>query len=718
MRPRGHAAQPAHSQAATIGLPMPGLVATVAALLLATLPLCAQPPSDPTTTAPTASQPPQSVITSAPAIPADSPIPTPTALLTDAFDRIENDSLELVLSRTGGGIVSARLKAFADDIHSPDRQPYPVLQPWGTALSPATLRAGLGMTSFSLIDITLSGPLAEFNPALSAMNRHPLGEQLTLNGQTRDVQPVIRQERLPDQSIRQIYEERLDLNGAPAMWMQRSFTLNSPAAMLEALQVPEAEHARWAGAARVIVSQQFTNLTDQPVQVSFRYTGPLGLRSEDPRGDPLLVFSGYQRASDGKYLRDRHDRSNAILFGQPPTDLSNLGSSILPNADRLTYTANANRYFLAIARPLALGTTSRADLLRYEPHTAAYAPDLTTMWQTALLEIPPGQTLVYDVELLLVPQVVSMLRTSPVAKELGMHLLPDEHTPPCTCADLTWLMGSLIFAFHTVTTDYGWAIILLVIVVKLILHPLARFSSMQLMKFGEQMKKLKPKLDAIKARHGDDKAALNNAMQQMMREQQINPIAPALGCLPLFIQMPIWVALYSSINYTFELRHESFWPLGFWIRDLASPDAIIRWQGFDIPLISWLFHTGPLASLNILPFGLAFFMYLNQKLMPQPSAQMDPQQEAIQKTMLRVMPFFFLVIMYNMPSGLNLYIMTSMAIGVWEQKRIRKIYYRLHPESDPARQPPATEQPVNVAPVTRAEEPSWRERESRKRRKS
>jgi YidC/Oxa1 family membrane protein insertase len=291
---------------------------------------------------------------------------------------------------------------------------------------------------------------------------------------------------------------------------------------------------------------------------------------------------------------------------------------------------------------------------------------------------------------------------------------------------MVWIMD----VAHKVIPDWGIAIIILVIIVRVLLHPLTKYGQVHMLRFSEAMKTLGPKMKALQEKFKDDKAAQAQAMQALYAQEKVSPAGPMLGCLPMVIQMPIWVALYYGISHSIELRHEPFWPVYWltryvsstWMADLSAPDQLIFWGGnFTLPLIGSLFQMGPIQALNVLPFGMGFFMYLNQKLMPQASAPgANPEQEATQRVMLKVMPWFFAFIMYNMPSGLNLYIMTSMAIGVVEQKRIRRHFYELHPEADPSRKAALGE----PAPATAAEQAakdayleSWRARTAEKRRR-
>ncbi|MCD4699368.1 MAG: membrane protein insertase YidC [Phycisphaerae bacterium] len=156
-------------------------------------------------------------------------------------------------------------------------------------------------------------------------------------------------------------------------------------------------------------------------------------------------------------------------------------------------------------------------------------------------------------------------------------------------------------------------------------------------------------------------------MMKVYKEQGTTPL---LGCLPMFLQMPILIALWTSINASVELRHAAFLPV--WIIDLAAPDALIPFGGaaFNIPLVGSMI--GLVTGFNLLPLLLCVVMYLQMKMNPQMSASTSPQQQSSQTMMKYMMPGMMLVFFYNAPSGLNLYFMTSTFAGLLEQYVIRK----------------------------------------------
>ncbi len=166
---------------------------------------------------------------------------------------------------------------------------------------------------------------------------------------------------------------------------------------------------------------------------------------------------------------------------------------------------------------------------------------------------------------------------------------------------------------------------------------------------------------------------------KLYREEGINPAGQLLGCLPMVLQMPVWVALWTTLNTNVDMRHEPFF---WWINDLAAPDAL-----FPFPE-SWFFTLpmlGAVEAFNLLPLIMTATMYGQQKItqkLTKPTTPAKPKldkhgrplpdQLAQQQKMMSFMMIFFGIIFYNFPSGLNLYILSSNRLGMLEQWRIKK----------------------------------------------
>ncbi|MEK7993546.1 MAG: membrane protein insertase YidC, partial [Planctomycetota bacterium] len=204
--------------------------------------------------------------------------------------------------------------------------------------------------------------------------------------------------------------------------------------------------------------------------------------------------------------------------------------------------------------------------------------------------------------------------------------------------------------------NYGVVIIILVFLMRLVLHPVTKKSQVSMSK----MSKLAPRAEEIKKKYANNKAEMNKQMMALYREQGASPI---MGMLPMIVQMPIWIALWSAVYASIDLRGAAFLP--FWITDLSAPDALFRFPAFTLPLF------GTLDSFNLLPILMGVAFYLQQKLMPSPAAA-NPQAAQQQKMMQIMLPLMFPLMLYKGPSGVNLYIMASTFAGVIEQHVIRK----------------------------------------------
>jgi len=207
---------------------------------------------------------------------------------------------------------------------------------------------------------------------------------------------------------------------------------------------------------------------------------------------------------------------------------------------------------------------------------------------------------------------------------------------------ILWILVSI----HSVTGNYGVAIIIMTVLIRILLFPL-QYRQM-LMSYKSQ--NMRPHIKALQEKYKNNRQKLAEEQMKLMKEHGVNP----MGCLgPMIIQMPIFIALFRVLGQSIELRQQ---PFILWMTDLAQPDRFIAnfmGTGFDI---------------NLLPILNIFAMIGQMKLQPQ---AMDPQGQKQQKTMM-LMPLFFGVIFYPFASGLLLYWMMVTIIGMVEQLIIRK----------------------------------------------
>ena len=174
--------------------------------------------------------------------------------------------------------------------------------------------------------------------------------------------------------------------------------------------------------------------------------------------------------------------------------------------------------------------------------------------------------------------------------------------------------------------SYGWAIIAITVIIKIVFWPLTQASTRSM----KRMQALQPQMAAIKEKYKDDPVKMNKKTMEFMKENKVSPLG---GCLPMLLQIPVFFGFYKMIQSAIELRGASF----LWVKDLSQPDTLFLIPGTAFPF-------------NLLPLIMGVTMFWQARLTP-PSPGMDPMQAK----MMRYMPLMFLVFLYNFSAGLALY---------------------------------------------------------------
>ncbi|KGQ19182.1 Inner membrane protein translocase component YidC [Lysobacter dokdonensis DS-58] len=240
------------------------------------------------------------------------------------------------------------------------------------------------------------------------------------------------------------------------------------------------------------------------------------------------------------------------------------------------------------------------------------------------VNVAPGQKAETNARLWVGPKLVSAIEAQNVP---GLTRAVDFSRFSIMATLAGWLFF-VLSAIHSVVGNWGWSIIGLVILVRALLFPIAakQFDSMA------KMRKLQPRMQQLKERYGDDRQKLQMATMELYKKEKVNP---ATGCLPLLIQMPIFLALYWMLSESVELRHA---PWALWIDNLSARDPY-----FVLPVIN------------------VAIMWATQRLAP--TAGMDPTQQK----MMQLMPIVIGVTMIFFPAGLVLYWVTNGALGLLQQ---------------------------------------------------
>jgi YidC/Oxa1 family membrane protein insertase len=211
----------------------------------------------------------------------------------------------------------------------------------------------------------------------------------------------------------------------------------------------------------------------------------------------------------------------------------------------------------------------------------------------------------------------------------GLELTVDYGILTVIAKPIYWLLEKI----HSLVGNWGWSIVLLTLMIKLAFYKLSETSY----KSMANMRRLQPRLKALKERYGDDRQKLNQAMMEMYKKEKINPLG---GCLPVLVQIPVFIALYWVLLESVELRHA---PWILWIKDLSSKDPYY-----------------------VLPILMGTTMLIQQRLNPTP---MDP----IQAKVMMVLPIVFTVFFLFFPSGLVLYWVVNNTLSILQQWYITRV---------------------------------------------
>lgn len=314
----------------------------------------------------------------------------------------------------------------------------------------------------------------------------------------------------------------------------------------------------------------------------------------------------------------------------------------------VAFCGNANLYFAALLAPDVKGSAKAADL-------RAISEDQPEKIQSELvlqLQIPRGggkaeATFRYFVG----PKDPALLEAQGL--DVFQPLIEEDYG---TWTSFRWINKLLLLVmkfFHGFVGNWGIAIILLTLLVRICVFPITRTQQVSMQKYSQKMQVLKPKLDALKEKFKDKPQKFAQEQMKLLKEHNARP--PLLGCLTMLVTFPVFIGMFQILRTSIELRQA---PFVAWIGDLSLPDAM-----FEVPGIG--------MSFNLLPI-LATAAFVGQMaLAPKPA---DPQARQQQKIMF-IMPVIFGVMFYNYAAGLSLYMLTSSLYGMFEYKFIRQKFF-------------------------------------------
>ncbi|MDR2301349.1 MAG: membrane protein insertase YidC [Deltaproteobacteria bacterium] len=329
---------------------------------------------------------------------------------------------------------------------------------------------------------------------------------------------------------------------------------------------------------------------------------------------------------------------NGDLFkaavGKAPAKLKDLGS---PNNPQ--WLGYMSQYFLTalVLSGQKAGSPDEGGLIMQAATESQQGIMLIASWP---LSLNPTNEAAFDFSVYYGPKETSALN------EAGHRLSQS--------VDLGWFgflakpLAYLLRMFYNLVGNYGLAIIIVTILIKIALAPLTAKSY----KSMKQMQKLAPRMQVLREKYKDDRETLNKEMMQLYRTYKVNPLG---GCLPMLLQIPFFIAFYRVLDYALELRGA---PFILWIKDLSAPDRLFDF-GVTIPFLE------PPTGIPVMTLLMAASMIWQQKMTPSMG---DPTQAKI----MMLMPLFFSIILLNMPAGLVLYWLVNNVLSIVQQKFINR----------------------------------------------
>jgi YidC/Oxa1 family membrane protein insertase len=401
----------------------------------------------------------------------------------------------------------------------------------------------------------------------------------------------------------------------------------------------------------VDVALTFRNLSDEAAKLSYDLQGPVGLPLENAENTQIY------REVEGGTLEDEAPDDVTHVSMTAGALVEEVADAVANQEKRPAWTYPIRwagvdvQYFAALLIP----AENQLQDLDKDGQPDSYFEEVVP---TVVQEVDPVER--SDVSLVFRSRELSVAggENNAITHKFQLYLGPKraallEPFQADTTMSFGWfapiskaMVGLLSFFHNTLYLPYGFAIILLTVIVRGCMFPLSRKQVANVQK----MKEINPKLQELKKKFGDDKEAMTRAQLELMRKHGYNPLS---GCLPIFLQLPIFIGLYNGLNNAIDLRNAGF----LWIDNLAAPDALFQLP-FTVPFFGW-------TEFNLLPLlTIVLFIVQNKLFTPPPTNE----EQALQFKMMNVMMAVIGVMFYKVPAGLCVYFIASSLWGIAERK--------------------------------------------------
>ncbi|MBI2518109.1 MAG: membrane protein insertase YidC [Opitutae bacterium] len=394
----------------------------------------------------------------------------------------------------------------------------------------------------------------------------------------------------------------------------------------------------------------FRNLTDQPLPLprtalSLGTVAPLNAQDTG-----MYLDAGYYNGDKTEFTR-RDELAGGGFFS------SSAPLPFLEKVAPVTWAAVKNQFFAAILSPDQPGVGLRIERVKIDPlkpieDRSAYG--VTGLLQIDLKPIPANATATWSATYYAGPKEYSRLSKSdrfPHSEDKVMNFAPFFFNKMFFSQFFAPLLLTLMSWVHTWIPNWGWAIVVMTILLKVATLPFTLAAS----RSAKRMQKLMPLVTEVREKYKDNPAKMQEAMMRVYKDNKVNPLG---GCIPILITMPLFIGFFAVLQGAAELRFAPF----LWAADLSAADTIYSFGAVQLPLLG-LTH----LNINILPLLMGATMVYQMKLTPTPST--DPTQAA----MMKIMPVMFTLFCYNFASALALYSTINALFTIGQQMVINRL---------------------------------------------
>ncbi len=464
--------------------------------------------------------------------------------------------------------------------------------------------------------------------------------------------------------------------------------------------LPTANAGNGQGRYSIDLETLVVNRSQTPVDIALRQEGLSGLTLEgwwySVKVSPYF-FRGagqrdvlYKTVASGHTIRLNREIYDAAIQSPTTPDRALFGSGETQEARTFNYIGVDAQYFAAAMVPhpdhpgglsnlhqsASTAIAKVADL----PKSQTQATNVSFWYDTSSMTIPPGESKSTHVRIFAGPKDPKILAS------YGLDRFIEYGWFPMIAIPLSWVLQ----LFYSISWNYGLAIIMLTVVVRACMFPLGRQAAIN----AQRMQELQPELKKINDLYKDNMEKRAKAMQELYSKHNFRPLS---GCLPLFIQIPIFIGLYRCLSVDISLRQQALIPGISWCSNLAGPDLLADWSSWMPEFfagrgVGWL---GP--YFNILPV-LTVVLFLVQQKMLMPKA--TDEQTQMTQTMMQYMTLFMGVLFFKVPSGLCIYFITSSLWSLAERNLVKRLVPPIkssgnNPDVKPANsvQPPVSGNP-------------------------